>query len=121
MPPLINDEDDLIDPFVSDIPLPPTPELQACAPSVEADDDMGAPNDRLMDGESPYDLDMGDEDDAMVSTLILAGADLNQAKTYAAAVRGKTDAPTFMDFYGRGEIIKEANRARRCLNVASMR
>ena len=48
-----------------------------------------------MDGESPFDLEMDDEDDTMVSTLILAGANMNQAKTYAAAVRGKTDAPTY--------------------------
>ena len=64
----------------------------------------------------PYDLDDPDE---MVSTLIMAGATADQAQTYAAAVRGKpsSETPTFMEFYGRGSIPREANRARRCLNV----
>ena len=91
---------------------PPTPEIQqSAAPAVEANDDMDTSNDRLMDGGSPFDLDM-DGDDTMVSALILAGANMNQAKTYAAAARGNTDVPTFMEFDGRGEIIKEANRAK---------
>ena len=53
----------------------------------------------------------------MVSALLMAGANFNQARTYAAAVRGKIDPPTFMEVYGRGSIVKEANKARRCLNV----
>ena len=115
MPALVDDDDDLFARF--DDELPPTPEPQPCAPAAGAGDDMDTSNDRLMDGESPFDLEMDDEDDTMVSTLILAGANMNQARTYAAAVRGKTDAPTFMEYYGRGEIMKDANRARRCLNV----
>ena len=99
MPALVDDVDDPDDPFVR-FELPPTPEPQPCAPAAGADDNMDISHDRMMNGESPFDLDMQDEDDAMVSTLILAGANMNQAKTYAAAVRGKTDAPTFMELYG---------------------
>ena len=74
----------------------------------------------------PYDLedfDMGrmDEDDGdeMVSSLIMAGATADQAQAYAAVVRGQPSdkVPTFMEFYGRGSILREANRARRCLNI----
>ena len=67
-----------------------------------------------MDGDAPFDLggDLGgeEEDESMVSVLLLASADFEQAKTFAAAVRGKIDPPTFMEFFGRVSIVKEANR-----------
>ena len=78
----------------------------------------------LIDGEPPFDLDMdlggGDEDESMMSALIMAGATFDQARTYAAAVRGKIDPPTFTELYERGSIVKEASRARRCLNVKGL-
>ena len=56
-----------------------------------------------MNGEQPFDLDMGiggeDEDESMVSALIMAGTNFDRARTYAAAARGKIDPPTFMEFY----------------------
>ena len=59
-----------------------------------------------------------DDQDEVMTTLILAGANPEQARTYAAAVRGNSNVtPTFVEFYGRGNIMKEANKARRCLNV----
>ena len=90
VPALVDDDDDIFVRF--DDEFPPTPELQPCAPAAGSGDDMDTSNDRLLDGESPSDLEMDDEDDTMVSTLILAGDNMNQAETYAAAVRGKTDA-----------------------------
>ena len=56
----------------------------------------------------------------MMNALILAGAGPDQARTYTAATRGKADPPTFMEFYGRGSIVGEANRARRCLNIKGL-
>ena len=54
-----------------------------------------------MDGDAPFDLDVDlggeEEDESMVSALFLAGADFEQAMTYAAAVRGKIDPTTFME------------------------
>ena len=51
-----------------------------------------------MDGDAPFDLDVDvggkEEEESMVSVLRLAGADIEQAKTYAAAVRGEIDPPT---------------------------
>ena len=74
-----------------------------------------------MDGELPMDLGPGpDVDMDMVTTLILAGADPEQAQTYVSAIRGKVDNPTFMEFYGRGSLVREANQARRCLNIKGL-
>ena len=56
----------------------------------------------------------------MVSACIMARANLDQARTCAAVVRGKIDLPTFMEFYGRGSIVKEATKARRCPNVKGL-
>ena len=61
-----------------------------------------------------------DDDDSMVAALIIDGANADQARTYAAAVKGRTDNPTCMEFFGRGSIIKEANKARRCLNIRGL-
>ena len=76
-----------------------------------------------MDGSAPFDLDMmgpDDEGEQMVSALVMAGANVEQARTYTAAVRGRPDGPTFMEFFGRGAIVREANRARRCLNIQGL-
>ena len=102
---------------------PRTP--QKSAPSAVAAQDETMDTEVLMDGEPPYDLEMpglmdDDDDDNMVATLIIAGANADQARTYAAAVKGRTDNPTFMEFFGRGSIIKEANRARRCLDIRGL-
>ena len=67
-------------------------------------------------------LQDGPDDDGkqMMSALILAGANVEQARTYTAAVGGRTDGPTFMEFFGRGATVREANRARRCLNIQGL-
>ena len=60
-----------------------------------------------MDGEPPFDLDMdlggGDEDESMVSALIMDGANLDQARTYAAVVRGKIDALRSWNLMGESQ------------------
>ena len=79
--------------------------------------------DTLPDGSAPYDLEMIGPDEngkQMVSAFIMIGANVEQARTHTAAVRGRTDAPTFMEFFGRGEIVREANRARRELNIRGL-
>ena len=55
----------------------------------------------------------------MVSSLTMAGARSALAQTYAAVVKGLPNekVQTFIDFYGRGSIMKEANKARGCLNI----
>ena len=77
----------------------------ARSPRVSGGDDsvpMELSGEVLMDGEPPFDLDMDlggeGEDESMVSALLMIGANLNQARTYAAAVRGEIDPPTFMEF-----------------------
>ena len=59
-------------------------------------------------------------DDAMISALVLAGATLKQAQQYTLAVRGQPDTPTFMEFFGRGSVVKQANKTRRSLNIKGL-
>ena len=58
-------------------------------------------------------MDDEDPDSEVLSTLVLAGADVDQARAYISVVKGKKDPPTFMEVFGRGSIIKAANKARR--------
>ena len=90
----------LPDPVASE-PRPRSPRVSGGDTSIP----MDVSEEALMNGEQPFDLDMDlggeGEDESMVSALIMAGANFDQARTYAAAVRGKIDPPTFMEEGGQ--------------------
>ena len=67
----------------------------------DADVDVAdMPDDEAMDDNF---MEGGDDpepgDDAMISALVLAGAELKQAQQYALVARGQRDPPTFVEFF----------------------
>ena len=57
------------------------------------------------------------EEDLMVSALIAAGTDRHSAQVFTTTVCALKTGPTFLEVYGRGHIMAEANGPRRALNV----
>ena len=96
---------------------------------VRKDDDGfddGLDDDTLMDGKAPYNLDdntidptfpdiMGFDDeampesDALMSALIAAGTSAEAACNFVHWIIGSKNATTFMEMYGQGSLVVEAN------------
>ena len=53
----------------------------------------------------------------MVDALVGAGGHRKYSKLYAATLVGKLNSTTFMEVYGRGSIVAEANKRRRKVEV----
>ena len=53
-----------------------------------------------------------DDEDAMVTALLLAGVESDVVKMYAAQVVGSAKAETFCEVYGRDAIVQEAIKSR---------
>ena len=99
---------------------PEDPDVQAFYPSDMEDDDQ-----LLMDGSKPMDLgdDRNDDDDspdAMIDALVGAGTCPKAAQLFTYAVMRKDLPSSFMEIYGRGSIMKEANGPRRALNIEGL-
>ena len=54
---------------------------------------------------------------AMVDALINAGAHKDVSKLDAATLTGKKNGRTFMELYGRGSVVADANKRRRNFDV----
>ena len=70
------------------------------------------------------DNDMGDPtaaSSAMEAALIAAGTHRDAAKLFVNKIVGNAGATTFMEMYGQGTIVSEANRTRRSLNCEGLR
>ena len=70
----------------------------------------------------PYDLEE-DEDmatEAMVDALVTAGTDPQAALVFANSVSKKPLPASFIEVYGRGEIMRNANGPRRSLNIQGL-
>ena len=99
---------------------PDDPSMEGFFPDADEDDYPHEPNaDDWMDDRGPYDLD-ADGGDAMMDALVMAGTDPEAAYLYTCAVMNKKLPPTFLQIYGRGGIMKEANWPRRSLNVEGL-
>ena len=61
------------------------------------------------------------ESDAMMSALIAAGTSPEAASNFVHRVIGEKNATTFMEMYGQGSLVAEANKQRRSLNVEGLR
>ena len=57
---------------------------------------------------------------AMIDALIGAGTCPKAAKLYAFAVLKNKFPSSFMEIYGRGSIVKDANGPRRALNIEGL-
>ena len=134
-------------PMADDRHFQPGPELSSdmqfenSSGIVPEDDDgfdAGLADDTLMDGGSPYNLEediidptfpdiMGFDDeampesDAMMSALIAAGTSPEAASNFVHRVIGEKNATTFMEMYGQGSLVAEANKQRCSLNVEGLR
>ena len=67
---------------------------------------------------------MGDDtaaSSAMEAALIAAGTRKDAAQLFFNKIIGKPGATTFMEMYGQGTIVSEANRTRRSLNCEGLR
>ena len=107
-------------PPTSYAPAPETPQSFApYSPTSAAGtprEDFGTDDGMMMDGEPPFDLDEGEDADAMIDYLVIIGADRTEARHKVNAMMGKGPA-TFMEVYGRGAIVEEANKSRRRLDL----
>ena len=82
-------------------------------------DEFDAPDDSHLTDQGPYDLaDVSATD--MVDALIMAGTDSKAAKLFTHAVVNATFPSSFMEVYGRGEIVKDADGPRRALNIEGL-
>ena len=61
------------------------------------------------------------DSDEMLDTLMMMGVSLPEAQARACAMRSSRPAATFTEVYGGGAIVKCANKARRDLNIVSLR
>ena len=60
------------------------------------------------------------EEDLMGSALIAAGTDRHSAQIFTNTVCALKTGPTFLEVYGRGQIMADANGPRRSLYVHSL-
>ena len=69
------------------------------------------------------DDDMGDPtaaSSAMEAALVAAGTRKDAARLFVKRIVGNAGATTFMEMYGQGTIVSEANRTRRSLNCEGL-
>ena len=67
--------------------------------------------------------DAGNDDvsaDAMTDALITAGTDAHAARLFTYAITKGEFPSSFMEIYGRGAIVKDANGPRRALNIQGL-
>ena len=108
------------------IPDHMNPDMDIFYPDKKEDEDMADDEipdiigaDEWVDDRGPYYLDDGSSD-AMIDALVMAGTNEEAARMFTYAVMKKRLPTTFVEIYGRGAIMKEANGPRRALNIEGL-
>ena len=87
---------------------------------MDVSDDPPVVDDEVPDCFLPSDDEDMDTVDRMQSALIGAGTDPDAAKYFVEHILGLSNATTFVEMYGQGSIVSEANTKRRSLNLRGL-
>ena len=101
----------------SELPDHENPDMDMFFPDSPPDNSMG---DEWSADHGPYDLNDVIPAEVMTDALICAGTDPDAARLFTCAIIQNEFPSSFMEIYGRGEIMKNANGPRRALNVQGL-